>query len=99
MGIILFSTGSISLVRADSELDGNKIGQAAGMKAATTKDGVVRLSWPRTDVPVHVDGMALQPFAGLGAWAASSTSAPGADARDRVNTTLIRPFRFDAKLG
>jgi hypothetical protein len=65
-------------VRADSELDGNKIGQAAGMKAATTKDGVVRLSWPRTDVPVHVDGMALQPFAGLGAWAAFTASPHGA---------------------
>jgi hypothetical protein len=76
--VILFLLGPIVFARADSALDANKIGQAAGMKATTTKDGVVRLSWPRTDVPVRVDGMPLQPFAGLGAWAAFTASPHGA---------------------
>src|SRR5207248_9649309 len=51
-------------------LDADRIGAAAGTKATTTKDGVVRIGWPRTDVKVTVDGMPLKPFAGLGSWAA-----------------------------
>src|SRR5205085_11974602 len=43
----------------EGHLDAGKIGQAAGTKATTTKDGVVRLAWPRTDVKVTVDGMAF----------------------------------------
>src|SRR4029077_19393694 len=54
------------------------IGEAAGTKATTTKDGVVRISWPRTDVQVKVDGMPLQPFAGLGSWAAFMPMEHGA---------------------
>src|SRR5262245_21026465 len=56
-------------------LDAEKIGPAAGAKATTTPDGVVRIGWPRTDVKVTVDGMPLKPFAGLGSWAAFK-SAP-----------------------
>jgi hypothetical protein len=63
---------------ADAQLNANKIGQAAGTKATTTKDGVVRIAWARTDVPVTVDGMALQPFAGLGSWAALTPTPEGA---------------------
>jgi hypothetical protein len=54
----------------DRKLDANQIATAAGSKATTTKDGVVRIAWARTDVPVTVDGMPLKPFAGLGSWAA-----------------------------
>src|SRR4051812_45555552 len=54
----------------DTKLDADKIGAAAGTKATTTPDGVVRIGWPRTDVAVEVDGMPLKPFAGLGSWAA-----------------------------
>ncbi len=59
-------------------LDAEKIGQAAGAKAAATKDGVVRIGWPRTDVKVTVDGMHLKPFAGLGSWAAFTPAKHGA---------------------
>jgi hypothetical protein len=51
-------------------LDAKIIEQAAGQKATTAPDGVVRLSWARDDVVVNVDGMPLQPAAGLGSWAA-----------------------------
>jgi hypothetical protein len=44
----------------------------------TTKDGVVRIGWPRTDVKVKVDGMALHPFAGLSSWAAFTKAKHGA---------------------
>ncbi len=58
-------------------LDAQKISVAAGTKA-TTKDGVVRIAWARNDVAVKVDGMPLQPFAGLGSWAAFTATPHGA---------------------
>jgi hypothetical protein len=60
------------------KLDADRIGAAAGTKATTTPDGVVRIAWPRTDVPVAVDGMPLKPFAGLGSWAAFTAAPHGA---------------------
>jgi hypothetical protein len=59
-------------------LDAGSIGRAAGAKATTTKDGVVRIAWPRTDVKVTVDGMPLNPAAGLGSWAAFTVVPHGA---------------------
>src|SRR6185437_5794795 len=59
-------------------LDADKIGTAAGAKATTAPDGVVRIGWPRTDVAVKVDGMPLKPFAGLGSWAAFTPTKHGA---------------------
>jgi hypothetical protein len=59
-------------------LDAEQIGKAAGAKATTTPDGVVRLGWPRGDVKVAVDGLAYQPFAGLGSWAAFTKTKHGA---------------------
>jgi hypothetical protein len=59
-------------------LDADTIAAAAGSKATTTKDGVVRIAWARTDVPVTVDGMPLKPFAGLGSWAAFTAAPHGA---------------------
>jgi hypothetical protein len=59
-------------------LDADKIGTAAGAKATTTPDGVVRIGWPRSDVAVKVDGMTLKPFAGLGSWAAFTPTKHGA---------------------
>lgn len=59
-------------------LSADAIAKASGAKATTTADGVVRIAWPRTDVAVKVDGMALRPFAGLGSWAAFTPAGHGA---------------------
>src|SRR5262249_22319585 len=59
-------------------LDAGKIAAASGAKATTTKDGVVRIGWARTDVKVKVDGMPRHPFAGLGSWAAFTPARHGA---------------------
>jgi hypothetical protein len=59
-------------------LDADAIGQAAGTKATTKPDGVVRLEWARKDVKVTVDGMTLKPAAGLGSWAAFTAAPHGA---------------------
>ncbi len=63
---------------AEGRLDAEKIGAAAGAKATTTADGVVRIGWARADVAVKVDGMPLKPFAGLGSWAAFTAAPHGA---------------------
>jgi hypothetical protein len=72
------ATGSFSGAEPEMRLDGEKIGQAAGVKATTSPDGVVRIAWARTDVSVKVDGMTLHPFAGLGSWAAFMPAKHGA---------------------
>lgn len=63
---------------APAALDAERIGKAAGVKASTTADGVVRIGWARTDVKVTVDGIPLKPFAGLGSWAAFEATLHGA---------------------
>jgi hypothetical protein len=70
---------SKNVTQANGEkLNEEQIGKAAGSKATTTPDGVVRLGWPRTDVAVTVDGMAFKPAAGLGSWAAFTPTKHGA---------------------
>ena len=59
-------------------LDDGAIGELMGVPTTTTADGVVRVSWPRTDVPVTVDGMSFNPGAGLTSWAAFAQAAEGA---------------------
>src|SRR5437588_9482295 len=60
------------------KLDADKIRTAAGTKPTTTPDGVIRIAWARTDLAVKVDGMPLKPFAGLGSWAAFTSTSHGA---------------------
>src|SRR4051812_5546682 len=60
------------------KLDEGAIAKAAGSKATTTSDGVVRLGWARTDVAVTIDGMPFKPAAGLGSWAAFTKAKHGA---------------------
>lgn len=84
VGLVGLVLGSVVAGRSDEQdqpkahLDAEKIGQAAGTKATTTPDGVVRIGWPRKDVAVKVDGMPLKPFAGLGSWAAFTPTKHGA---------------------
>ena len=77
-GFVIVSVGWLAFAKADSRLDADKIGAAAGTKATMSQDGVVRIGWARTDVPVKVDGMPLQPFAGLGSWAGFTPAPHGA---------------------
>ncbi len=56
---------------ADFTLDTAKIEEAAGAKGTLNKDeGVFKISYPRNDVKVRVEGMVLPPFMGLTGWAA-----------------------------
>jgi hypothetical protein len=54
-----------------AELDGAKIDQLTGLKGKLNeKEGVYRVTFPRADVKVAVDGWTTPPFMGLGTWAA-----------------------------
>jgi hypothetical protein len=70
--------GLVASARLDDKLDPERISSASGAKATVADDGVVRIAWPRKDVPVRVDGVALKPFAGLGSWAAFTKAPHGA---------------------
>src|SRR5262245_24097366 len=81
LAVIVSGTGWF--IRAEPQpeahkLDASAIGAAAGTKATSAPDGVVRIIWARSDVPVTVDGMPLKPFAGLGSWAAFTAAPHGA---------------------
>ncbi|CAJ0719131.1 hypothetical protein LMG6871_02700 [Ralstonia edaphis] len=52
-------------------LDRARIEQLTGLKGTfSERENVFKVSKPRTDVPVQVDGVAMAPFMGLTSWAA-----------------------------
>lgn len=56
---------------ARGALDTAKIDNITGLKGKLNeKEGVYRVSFPRADVKVAVDGWTMPPFMGLGTWAA-----------------------------
>ena len=56
---------------ASAALDTAKIDQITGLKGKLNeKEGVYKVTWPRSDVKVVVDGWTMPPFMGLGTWAA-----------------------------
>lgn len=72
-------TASLSVAQTSQEpLDLSQIETASGSKATQSEDGVVRISWARTDVAVTVDGSAFEAAAGLGSWAAFMPTPQGA---------------------
>ena len=81
--LVLFpAVGLVAILAAFGQsphgLDAGKIGAAAETKTTVAKDGVVRIAWSRTDVPVTIDGLAFRPAAGLGSWAAFAPAPHGA---------------------
>jgi uncharacterized protein DUF1259 len=53
--------------------DAGTIGRVSGL-TPETKDGVVKIMAPRTDLSVVVDGVRMAPFEGLTSWAAFQTA-------------------------
>ena len=72
---LVFAIGSAGLAAAaEFKLDSAKIEEAAGAKGTLNADeGVFKVSYPRADVKVGVDGATLPPFMGLTSWAAFQT--------------------------
>ena len=60
-------------------LDTAKIDEITGLKGKLNeKEGVYKITFPRDDVKVVVDGWTMPPFMGLGTWAAFTTNVKGA---------------------
>ena len=77
-------------------LDQSAVANATGGKPELS-EGALKVSFPRTDVPVEVDGARLAPFLGLTSWAAFVPGKPGVEAmimgdlvlfEDEVNPVL-----------
>ncbi|MBA3482535.1 MAG: DUF1259 domain-containing protein [Pirellulales bacterium] len=81
------------------DLTAEKVAENTGAKTTTTPDGVIRIGWPRDDVKVTIDGVAMRPFAGLGSWAAFKKTEHGAMVmgdtvvfQDEVNPAMDAAF-------
>lgn len=60
-----------AILSAASALDIAKIDNITGLKGKLNeKEGVYRVTFPRSDVKISVDGWTMPPFMGLGTWAA-----------------------------
>src|SRR5437870_1501762 len=61
---------------ASAALDTAKIDELTGLKGKLNdKEGVYKVTFPRDDVKVVVDGWTMPPFMGLGTWAAFTKAA------------------------
>jgi hypothetical protein len=76
--LLLSCSAKVDAKQGASQLDAERISAIAGVKATKAPDGVIRIAWARSDVPVKVDGMPMKPFAGLGTWAAFTAAPHGA---------------------
>src|SRR6266496_1752324 len=78
----LFILAAISAAMGVSTLaalDTAKIDQITGLKGKMNeKEGVYKVTFPRGDVKVVVDGWSMPPFMGLGTWAAFTATKDGA---------------------
>lgn len=63
---------------ASAALDGAQIDQITSLKGKLNeKEKVYKVTWPRNDVKVAVDGWTMPAFMGLGTWAAFSETKDG----------------------
>src|SRR4029434_1040240 len=62
-----------------ADLDTARIDQVTGLKGKfNEKEGVYKVTFPRSDVKMVVDGWTMPPFMGLGTWAACAPTREGA---------------------
>jgi hypothetical protein len=73
------AVGCAIIETAFGALDGAKIDQITGLKGKLNeKENVYKVTWPRGDVKVAVDGWTMPAFMGLGTWAAFTETKDGA---------------------
>src|SRR6266700_703845 len=76
---ILAAIFAATSVSAPAALDTAKIDNLTGLKGKMNeKEGVYKVTFPRNDVKVVVDGWTMPPFMGLGTWAAFKETKAGA---------------------
>jgi len=76
---ILAATLAATSLSALAALDTAKIDNLTGLKGKLNeKEGVYKITFPRDDVKIVVDGWTMPPFMGLGTWAAFTETKNGA---------------------
>src|SRR5215212_1434914 len=82
-----------------AEPDWNAVGQALGKQGTVQSGGVYRVSLPRSDLKVVLDGVELKPALALGSWVAFRAHGTGNEAEvmgdlvltdDEVNPVMKR---------
>lgn len=90
MKVLALLTLTLSALPGFAALDTNRIEQLTGLKGAwNAAEGVFKVTAPRTDMKVSVDGWAMPPFMGLASWAAF-TEQKTADAMVMGDTVLFQ---------
>src|SRR5262245_15788598 len=70
LGFLAVASPLPALAQAAAKLDTAKIDAAIGAKGAMIDaEGVYKVSFPRTDVAIAVDGRKMEPFMGFTSWA------------------------------
>jgi hypothetical protein len=81
---------------APAPIDAAKVEAATGIKPESA-DGVVKVSYPRNEVKVEVDGWAMPPFMGLTSWAGFTPGEkPGVEAMVMGDLVLFEDEVSDA---
>src|SRR5947208_14429747 len=65
IAVIVLTTPALA-----ADPDWNQVGQALGKSGSVQSGGVYRVGFPRTDLKVSVDGVAIRPGFALGGWIA-----------------------------
>ena len=75
--LLVASISLIAIARSfAADLDTGRIDELTGLKGKMNeKEGVYKVTFPRDDVKVVVDGWTMPPFMGLGTWAAFTKGA------------------------
>jgi len=77
--LIILSFWLTSTAALAAAFDTVRIDQISGLKGKMNeKEGVYKITFPRNDVKVVVDGWTMPPFMGLGTWAAFTATKDGA---------------------
>src|SRR6202048_1879550 len=86
--LLITAISSLNLI-ASAALDTAKVDEVTGLKGKLNdKEGVYKVTLPRNDVKVAVDGWTMPPFMGLGTWAAF-TQASHTEAMVMGDTVLF----------
>jgi len=76
---ILSGIFSTTVLSAGERLQTARIDELTGLKGKMNeKEGVYKVTFPRDDVKIAVDGWTMPPFMGLGTWAAFTETKSGA---------------------
>src|SRR5215468_12108602 len=96
--VFIFATIAFATISSAfaAELDTARIDQITGLKGKMNeKERAYKVTFPRDDVKVVVDGWTMPPFMGLGTWAAFTATKDGAMVmgdtvlfEDEVNTAM-----------